>query len=351
MRKNTRSKNAGANLQNTPTFKSATLMKYDLKLSTIIDARSEGKSLFEAISDRFSYQSPEFWLKRIEEGLITINSQRAKPDQLLCSGDLLDFMVPDFEEPDINTDYQTVWRNDFLLLINKPAGLPVHSTRRFYYQTLVGEIRRREGFTDINPLQRLDRETSGLMFVSQTSAVPKKFHKNFKNYLKGKFYLAIVRGRFSHDELSMTQPLKEASVPPVRYKMIAAPDGKTTRTDFYCIDRNDDFSLVLARLETGRKHQIRAHLEILGFPLIGEKLYYKNALYFLKRCNDELQAEDMAQLGAQNHLLHSYAVKTAFPDEPPSYHYADKFSVEFSQKLDCFKDWQEKARKIITACD
>lgn len=322
-------------------------MKYDLELTTLIDERSAGKSLLEAIAERFSYHSRQYWLERIANRQVCINKGPAAPETILSEGDLLSFTVPDFTEPDIDCNYQVVWRNEYLLLVNKPAGLPVHSTRRFYYQTLVAAIRRNEGFDDINPLQRLDRETSGLMFLSRTSLVPKRFHRNFKKYLQGKYYLGLVRGEVNWQHMRVDEPLKECLTPPVRYKMVVSPEGKTATSDFFCLGKSPDYSLLLIKLETGRKHQIRAHLEYLGHSLIGEKLYFADSLYFLKRCEDNLQENDWAQLGASNHLLHAYAVRTTFPDSGPQTFFGKKFCEEFSRRLERFPGWEKQAEAII----
>ncbi|MFZ5951339.1 MAG: RluA family pseudouridine synthase [Candidatus Rifleibacteriota bacterium] len=324
-------------------------MRYDLELETAIDERSAGKSLLDAISERFSYHDLDYWLARIKNGQIKVNSQPAAQNQVLQLQDRLQFCIPDFEEPDINTDYKTIWRNEFLLLVNKPAGLPVHSTRRFFHQTLVAEIRRREGFSDINPLQRLDRETSGLMFLSRTSLVPPRFHKNFKKYLHHKYYLGIVRGKVNWQQQTVDTPLKECLQPPVRYRMIADPEGKAAHTDFFCIARNEDYSLLLIRLETGRKHQIRAHLDLLGHPLIGEKLYYDNGSFFMKRCDDNLTDEDLKLLGAHNHLLHAYALSTEFPVEGRRIFLAPPDSPDFIHYLTPFIGWQQETQRLIEA--
>ncbi|GAB4268563.1 MAG: hypothetical protein Kow0029_04040 [Candidatus Rifleibacteriota bacterium] len=324
-------------------------MKYDLKLSTVIDDRSAGKTILQAIAERFSYHSEEFWRQSIAEGHITINQSTAKPNQILKSGDLLNFTIPDFEEQDIDSNYDIVWKNEYLWLVNKPAGLPVHSTRRFYYQTLIAAMRRREHCDKLNPLQRLDRETSGLMFLSDPDKVPHNFHKNFKKYILGKFYLAIVRGDFPWSEKTVSEPLAELKTPPVRYRMHVTPNGKSAETVFIKLFSAKDSSLLLVRLITGRKHQIRAHLEYLGYPLIGEKLYYRNAEFFLKRCEDNLLAEDLAKLGSSNHLLHAYAIRTYFPGMPERIFYADRVSDEFSGKANEFGDWRTTAISTINS--
>lgn len=322
-------------------------MKYDLKLNTPIDARSAGKTLISAIAERFSYHPVSFWQEKIDTGQILINGQKAEPEQVLAIGDDLCFEIENFEEPDIDTDYQTIWRNDYLLLVNKPAGLPVHSTRRFYYQTLIATIRRHEGTIDINPLQRLDRETSGLMFLCRTSIAPRKLKKNFKDYLNGKYYLGMVRQTFPWEKISVEQPLKESLMPPVRYKMVVADDGKSAKSVFFRLAYDDECSLLLIRLETGRKHQIRAHLEHLGHSLIGEKLYFKDGHYFLKRCDDSLNESDRVELGSSNHLLHAYAIKAEFPGFAPQTFFAERTSEEFANYLQRFPGWREAAKAII----
>jgi 23S rRNA pseudouridine1911/1915/1917 synthase len=322
-------------------------MKYDLNFSIIIDKRSSGKTLIDAVSQRFTYHTCDYWQNQITEGVIRINDRATSPGQILNEGDSLKFTIKNFEEPDINCDYQIVFQNDFLFLVNKPAGLPVHSTRRFYRQTLVETMRRRQGIAKISPLQRLDRETSGLMFVADNDRVPAKFYKRLTHYLKRKFYLAIVRGRFPWSHKVCNQSLAEALTPPVKYKMIASDQGKTAQTSFSLLAANNDFSLVLAEIVNGRKHQIRAHLQHLGFPLIGEKLYYKDALYFIKRCNDEMTANDWKELGANNHLLHSFAISTRLPGHDDEIFFAEKVPDEFLQKASFFPDWLSKARQIV----
>ncbi|MGM0601192.1 MAG: pseudouridine synthase, partial [Candidatus Rifleibacteriota bacterium] len=322
-------------------------MKYDLNFSIIIDKRSSGKTLIDAVIERFTYHRGDYWRAKITNGLIRINDQITKPDQILVDGDALTFIIENFEEPDINCEYQIVYQNDFLFLINKPAGLPVHSTRRFYRQTLVETMRRRQNIARISPLQRLDRETSGLMFVADNDRVPPRFYKRLGNYLKRKYYLAIVRGRFPWEQKHLAQPLKEALTPPVQYRMIPSEDGKNAETCFRLLNANDNCSLVLAEIVSGRKHQIRAHLQYLGFPLIGEKLYYKDAYYFIKRCNDEMTDKDWNELGAHNHLLHSFAILTRLPGHQDEIFFGENLPEEFLQKADIFPDWLKKAKQTV----
>jgi RluA family pseudouridine synthase len=322
-------------------------MKYDLKLTTEIDSRSEGKTLIKAISERFSYHETDYWLEKIKSGQILLNNEIAHSDIVLKSQDILEFTVKNFEEPDIDCSYNMIFSNDYLMIVNKPAGLPVHSTRRFFRQTLVALLRKDMGFNDINPLQRLDRETSGIMILTRISRVPKRFHRRAKKYLQKKYYLAIVRNSVHWQNLTVAAPLSECLQPPVRYKMITSPEGKESRTDFFCIASTSDYSLLLARLDSGRKHQIRAHLEILGHPLIGEKLYFRDAYFFLRRCEDKLNNDDWQKLGAKNHLLHAWAVKTNFPELGARTFFAEQFSDEFTSYLKIFPDWRARALQII----
>jgi 23S rRNA-/tRNA-specific pseudouridylate synthase len=214
-------------------------------------------------------------------------------DRVLCDKDAVVFCIPDFFEPDLDTDYHKVWENENLILVSKPADLPVHSNRRFYYQTMTAVLRRNESNDELNPLHRLDRETSGLMlFIKKAFSLP-AYRRHPEKIIREKFYLAIVHGFFDTEEKIVDIPLKQADCPPVGYQMVADATGMQCRTFFYRLAASSEYSLVLARLDTGRKHQIRAHLACCGFPWSVTKLYGLGGKFFIIRCNDELVDADL----------------------------------------------------------
>lgn len=319
-----------------------------LSLSCKINRSQAGLPLLEAMALRFSYRSRVFWQERIAVGDVHVNGMVAASQDVVGEGDLLEFLLADHEEPDLDTRYQVVWEDADLILVNKPADLPVHSTRRIFYQTMTEVLRRDRGSDLISPIHRLDRETSGLMFFAKTTQALKEYQRRFHDFMRGKFYLALVRGAFRHDELLFSMPLGETGIEPLACKMQADLCGKPCETRFFRLGETGEISLLLVRITTGRKHQIRAHLEILGFPIVGDKLYSYDGEFFVKRCRDELQEADLTVLGAKHHLLHAFAVRTKPAEGSERWFFAEELPAEFSRYLLQFPDWRGRAESVLT---
>ena len=115
-------------------------------------------------------------------------------------------------------------------------------------------------------------------------------------------------------------------------------EGKEASTEFHNIGTANGYSLLLAKLNTGRKHQIRAHCSLAGFPIVGDKLYSFDGKYYLKRFNDEeLTENDYKILGAQHHLLHAYALNLELPNEGLIKLISEYYSEDFKRYLELFK--------------
>lgn len=322
-------------------------MRYCLELRASVNINYVGFLLLDFLASRFSYHDGEFWKEQIRVGLVLVNGCTAAAETSLQQGDEVLYRVPDFFEPDLDLHYQKIWENENLLLVSKPADLPVHSNRRFYYQTMTALLRRDTGIADLNPLHRLDRETSGLLvYLKKPFALP-PWRRNPQGVLGKKYYIALVEGVFTAQSVVADFPLRQANCPPVNYKMIVAADGLPALTVFYGLGTVAGKSLLLARLDSGRKHQIRAHLQHLGLPIIGDKLYAQDGKYFLKRCNDDLQEADLIEFGASHHLLHAWALEVCLPDQQRQIFYSEHVSAQFAEHLTGFGDWQQRARQVL----
>ena len=138
-------------------------MIYDLELKSIISAQFNGQSVIDYLTDRFTYRPREKWQEIIEQGNILINNKKTDENYILKEKDSLSFIVPNYNEPDLDCNYHKVFENNNIIIVSKPANLPITSNHRFFKQNMTALIRADENRPEINPMHRIDRETSGLL--------------------------------------------------------------------------------------------------------------------------------------------------------------------------------------------
>src|SRR5215510_1897470 len=208
-----------------------------------------------------------------------------------------------------------------LYVVDKPAGLPVHASAKFYFNTLTRVLGER--FPDEPELQichRLDRETSGCLVVARDRAAAAAIKHAFatKDRVR-KQYLAVVHGQPPwHDEHTIDLPLRVAGpgdpTKLTHVRMLAVPDGLPAITRVQVERRTADHALIRCTLVTGRQHQIRAHLAAAGFPIVGDKLYAHGDDAFLRYCNEGLVPELARRFVLPRHALHAARVSFPHPD-------------------------------------
>jgi len=276
-----------------------------------VPASAAGETLSAYLARRFTYREEEGWRERVGRGEIVVNGESVPADRVLAAGDLVRYTPSDIVEPPVDPTYRVVFEDEALLVIDKSGDLPVHPAGVFYFHTLWYLLTER--FGEINLVNRLDRETSGLMAVAKNAATAAKLSKRPME----KRYWAIVHGEFP-EELAAEGFLVRDAASPVRKKrrFVCEPGeapAESARTFFRRIDRAEGFSLVEATLGTGRMHQIRATLCSLGYPLVGDKLYGVDETIFLKIREDRIDDMDRARLILPRQALHSRYLKFAHP--------------------------------------
>ncbi|HET7504357.1 MAG TPA: RluA family pseudouridine synthase [Kofleriaceae bacterium] len=258
------------------------------------------------------------------QGIITSQLRRAdghaaKPATIVAAGDHYVIRRPAQPEPPCPRTFGVVAEGPRFYVVDKPAGLPVHASAKFYFNTLTRVLAER--FPDEPELQichRLDRETSGCLVVARDRVAAAAIKQAFATKDRvTKQYVAVVHGQPPWQaEHTIDLPLRVA-VPgdPTRLphvRMLAGPGGLPAVTRVRVEHRAAGYALVRCTLVTGRQHQIRAHLAAVGFPIVGDKLYAHGDDAFMRYCAEGLVPELAELFVLPRHALH--AARVTFPD-------------------------------------
>ena len=221
-----------------------------------------------------------------DAGNILVNGTPAKSSYKVKPGDRISLVMPypkrEIEIIPENIPLEIPYEDDDLLLVNKPAGMVVHPGHGNYSATLVNALTYhlqnlplfQEGDMRAGLVHRIDKNTSGLLVIAKNERAHARLAKQFFDHTITRRYVALVWGNFEEDEGTITGNIGRS--PKDRQKMWVfedGSDGKHAVTHYRVLKRYGYVTLIECRLETGRTHQIRVHMQWKGHPLFGDERY------------------------------------------------------------------------------
>lgn len=226
----------------------------------------------------YSRSQIQLWLK---EGVVAVNGQPVKANYKVKAKDELFVAIPEPETLDVIAEdipLTIVYEDEDVAVINKPQGMVVHPSAGHSHGTLVNALMYHvKDLSSINGVirpgivHRIDKDTSGLLMVAKNDQAHESLAKQLKDKTSLRKYVALVHGEISHDKGTINAPIGRSKVN--RKMQSVREDGKSAVTHFTVIERFEGFTLVELKLETGRTHQIRVHMQYIGFPLAGDPVY------------------------------------------------------------------------------
>jgi 23S rRNA pseudouridine1911/1915/1917 synthase len=245
-----------------------------------IDGNDAGKRL-DVLSSELSGKSRSQIHHLIEKGLLTVNSREMKPNYRAKAGDVISLRVPEEEQKLIKEDLpvEILYRDDFLIVLNKPADMVVYPAAGHSNGTLMNAVAYHSsklasvgGPLRPGVVHRLDKDTSGIIVVALDDTAYYGLVEQFRRRTIERRYKALVYGSLQKDrgEISLRIGRSESD----RKKMSTrVKRGKEAVTTWNVEERFSGATLIEAKLGTGRTHQIRVHFASIGHPVLGDRTY------------------------------------------------------------------------------
>lgn len=278
----------------------------DVETLQFIATEGDALRLDRYVAERIEDLSRSYARQLIEDEHILVNGKAARPSSKVQAGDVVTVRRPLASPTEIvaqDIPLTVVFENRDLVVVDKPAGMVVHPAPGHATGTLVNALLAR--FPDITVgddvrpgiIHRLDRDTSGLLVVARNDFARHHLQEQQQARSMDKRYLAVVEGRFKEPEGVIDAPIGRH--PTDRMRMAIMPDGRTARTHWRVVEELGEYTLIEAKLETGRTHQIRVHFAYKSRPVLGDPLYGPK--------------KPKALFGLTRQFLHAYKLAFALP--------------------------------------
>jgi tRNA pseudouridine32 synthase len=297
---------------------------YHYTYNTWCKERWRGRKLLDIFESEFRDRPVAYYKDAMEKGRILINGKPAMPDYVVKNGDLVSHKVHRHESPVTADDVGIIHEDDGMIVINKPAGIPVHPAGRYNFNSIIEIMKEKRGRDWVAyPCNRLDRLTSGIMFIAKSPQAAEVVRAQIAGRSVRKEYIARVIGDFPEGEIVCDQPIMQIS-PKLGLNRVRA-NGKEARTVFkklayypppqqqsdqHAQDQQaktpeqlegavsrpwadkEGYSVIRCLPVTGRTHQIRVHLQHLGHPIQNDPIYANRKVWGINLGRNDADATE-----------------------------------------------------------
>ncbi len=304
------------------------------------------RRLDKYLGGRFNQFSRSRLQKLIKEQGVNVNGRSAKPSHKLNAGDEIDLILPPREIREIipeDIPINVIFEDDEMIVINKQANLIVHPARSHTHGTLVnGLVYYFKDLSSVNGdlrpgiVHRLDRNTTGVMCVAKTDHAHWKLSRQFSDRTVSKTYIAIVHGVPELTADCINKPL--GVHPRMREKYAVRADGKPSVSYYEVLEEFAGYSLVKLRLETGRTHQLRVHMQYIKHSIVADDMYGGKMVYDWQIENRE---PDVAEPLMGRVALHAWRLEIKHPTTDELLKFEAPMPEDMQRLLDKLREFRK----------
>lgn len=241
-----------------------------------------GLRIDKVLVSELKERSREFIMRLIDEGEVLVNNKKAKNSYRVKENDEITINIPEAKNLDATPQdipLDIVYEDDDIIVINKPRDLVVHPSNGHEDGTLVNALLAHcTNLSGINGVKRpgivhrIDKDTTGLLVVAKNDYAHEFLAKQLEDHTLHREYIALVKGVIKEDDGKIIAPIGRDKYN--RQKMaVDVKNGKPAVTHFHVLKRFNQYTLISCVLETGRTHQIRVHMNYIGYPIEGDPVY------------------------------------------------------------------------------
>ncbi|KAF8567274.1 hypothetical protein P879_03881 [Paragonimus westermani] len=312
-----------------------------------------GRSICDVLLEEFNFPSQSVIPDRCLSGDLRVNDLPITPSYILQDSDLISHKVHRHELPVLNTPIKFIYEDDDVLVLSKPASIPVHPCGQYTLNSMVHILAKEYGRRPLRFIHRLDRMTSGLMITAKNYDASLRLTSQIS---AREYYVCQVEGHFpdrvpnasqvcAPGVIACDQPLGPICAKLGVHAVVPEKDGgKTSLTHFLRLAYNPltKSSLVLCRLFTGRTHQIRVHLQYLGYPIVGDPLYNSTDWGEMKGkgAQYDIPLDEIIRRISSNRTAASYLNENQSSTEPS--HSFDQFKERISASNSLDSDTRDR---------
>lgn len=248
----------------------------------VIEPVAAGERIDRFLTEQMADLSRSQIQNMIENGLVLVVGKQVKPNYKLRAGDKISLTLPEPESTEVEPEdipLDIVYEDSDVIVVNKPRGLVVHPAAGHMKGTLVNALLYHcKDLSGINGVlrpgivHRIDKDTSGLLMAAKNDLAHQSLAVQLKEHTVTRKYIAVVHGVVNHDLGTIDAPIGRHPVQRLKMAVVKS-GGRHAVTHFSVLERFANYTLLECKLETGRTHQIRVHLDFIGHPLAGDPVY------------------------------------------------------------------------------